>query len=73
MIFSAMHHSREPLLDGTVVLSLGRLRNVAEKNALLTALAALLHALAEGLADLVVITVPIDVVCFIHNHELKLG
>jgi hypothetical protein len=68
-----VHHSREPLLDGAVVISLGGLRNVAEKNALLTALAALLHVLAESRADLVVNTVPVDVVRFIHNHELKLG
>jgi hypothetical protein len=39
----------------------------------LTALAALLHVLAESRADLVVNTVPVDVVRFIHNHELKLG
>jgi hypothetical protein len=37
----------------------------------LTAFAAFFHTLAEGLADLVVITVTIDVVRFVHNDKLK--
>jgi hypothetical protein len=38
----------------------------------LTAFAAFFHTLAEGLAGLVVITVTVDVVRFVHNDELKL-